>query len=133
MIDTSVLIPIGRAAVSRWPDLMNALASDGFLSAIEVTELALGIHLANTEARRRERSAFLAYALRTLSLIPFGEAEARETARLQVLLRRQGLPVGDRDLQIAATTMANGHELMTANVRELGQIPGFAIVAPPSA
>lgn len=47
---------------------------------------------------------------------------------MNVSLRRAGTPIGERDLMIAATALANGHDVLTANVREFERVPGLRVV-----
>ncbi|MGA2065495.1 MAG: type II toxin-antitoxin system VapC family toxin [Thermoguttaceae bacterium] len=49
----------------------------------------------------------------------FDGAVAREFNRL----RGQGVRIGTMDLKIAATTLAHGALLLTANLRDFGQVP----------
>jgi tRNA(fMet)-specific endonuclease VapC len=63
-------------------------------------------------------------------LLPFSALEAREFGRLFAELRSQGQLIGERDLQIAATALANGHELMTRNAREFARVPGLLVREP---
>jgi predicted nucleic acid-binding protein len=35
--------------------------------------------------------------------------------------------IGAHDLQIAATALADGHEVVTVNEREFGRIPGLVV------
>jgi tRNA(fMet)-specific endonuclease VapC len=49
----------------------------------------------------------------------FDGAVAREFNRL----RGQGVRIGTMDLKIAATALANGALLLTANLRDFGQVP----------
>lgn len=48
-------------------------------------------------------------------------------ANLYVQLRRAGVIIGERDLQIAAVALAGGHEIMTLNVSEFARIPGLVL------
>jgi len=36
-------------------------------------------------------------------------------------------PIGERDLFIAATALAHGYGVVTANVREFSRVPGLAV------
>ena len=104
------------------------MASGGFIAAIQVTELAIGSHLADSPARAARRDRILDELVRVATLIPLDEAEAREVARLQALLRRAGTPVGERDLQIAATALVHGHEVLTPNVKDFAKVPGLVVI-----
>ena len=130
IIDSTELIRVERDnAVPRLQGL-RTFGEGCSIAAIQVTELAVGLFRADSDLRRAEREAFLQTVLSEFTLIPFGEREARETARLQVLLQQSGQPIGDRDLQIAATALVHGHEIVTRNVREFGKIPGIRIIVP---
>lgn len=40
--------------------------------------------------------------------------------------------IGAADLMIAATALANGHAVMTNNVREFERVPGLEVLAGPA-
>jgi tRNA(fMet)-specific endonuclease VapC len=101
------------------------------LSSIVIAEFLAGAILADNEQRRRARERFLTDLLVAFPVLSFGVEEARVHARLYVELRRAGTPIGERDLLIAATALANGHSVMTRNVREFNQVPGLTVVALP--
>lgn len=128
--DTDILIAIERGLGHTVPAALARLGPAGFLAAIQVTELSLGIHMANSERRREVRAAYLDAVLGHLTLVPFAELEARETARVQVLLRRAGQTIGERDLQIAATALVHGHTVVTRNTREYQRVPGLLVLTP---
>ncbi len=68
---------------------------------------------------------------RQLPVIPFGEDEAREWARIYAELRRAGTMIGERDLQIAATAMAGGHSVLTRNAGEFRRVNGLEVISMP--
>lgn len=53
--------------------------------------------------------------------------EAELFAELAVTLRRAGTIIGERDLQIAATAIAGGHQVLTRTVREFERVPGLKL------
>lgn len=73
---------------------------------------------------------FVDFVQTRLPVIPFGTAEAEAHAALYVQLRRAGTMIGERDLQIAATALANGHSVLTRNVREFSQVAGLTVSEP---
>lgn len=103
------------------PDAVLAIAT------ITVSELLVGVYLANTPQRRHERGALVEAILEILDPIPFTLGIARVHAQLLVDLQRAGTPIGAHDLQIAATALAGGHEVVTANVREFRRVPGLVV------
>ncbi len=60
-------------------------------------------------------------------IVPFGAAEAEEYALMVAALRRAGKMIGERDLMIAATALAGGHEVMTRNIDEFSRVPGLVL------
>jgi tRNA(fMet)-specific endonuclease VapC len=129
LIDTSVLVEFER----RWmadPTALDGLPPDACIAAIQISELAMGALLADNQSRRVARETFLDRLVSTVLVVPLTELEAREHARLQVALRRAGTMIGERDLQIAATALANGHSVLTRNAREFSQVAGLAVVEP---
>ena len=130
MIDSTELIGIEREATSTAEAtiLLSRHGIGTYIAAVQVTELAIGMHLADASARARMRADFLELVLRACTVVPFDVAEARETGRLYAFLRRQGMAIGERDLQIAATALVHGHEVLTRNVRDFARIPGLKVI-----
>lgn len=52
---------------------------------------------------------------------------AREYGRCRADLEQKGTPVAEADLQIAATALVHGLELVTGNIRQLEKVPGLRI------
>ena len=130
VIDSTEFVRVERslAGTGQMEAALSEFGPGSYLAAIQVVELAMGMHLANTPGRAGLREAFLDAILGKLTLIPFAEREAREMARIQAVLRRMGTPIGDRDLQIAATALAHGHEVLTRNVKDFAKIPGLIVI-----
>lgn len=127
-----MLIEIERAPQGT-PDLSLGIpGADVLLAAITVSEIRVGILLADIEARRVARTRFLERLLQLARVIPFDIAEAEVHAEVHVNLRRAGIMIGAADLMIAATALANGHAVMTNNVREFERVPGLEVLAGPA-
>ncbi|HSW30367.1 MAG TPA: type II toxin-antitoxin system VapC family toxin [Longimicrobiales bacterium] len=94
---------------------------DQFTSAICVGELFRGAfrsaaqdrHLKNIEER----------VLPAVTVLPFDIATARVFGQIRAELEVKGLVLPDADLQIAATALYHGLELVTGNVRHFQRIP----------
>jgi tRNA(fMet)-specific endonuclease VapC len=65
--------------------------------------------------------------LRSLPILPFGEAEARTAARIRADLETAGKPIGPHDVLIAATALAHGATLVTRSVREFRRVKGLRV------
>jgi len=107
----------------RW--LGTVPREDQFTSAVVVAELYKGafrseraaIHVSNIETR----------VLPSLTILPFDVAVARVYGQIEATLRKGGRPLADADLQIAATALHHGLELVTGNVRHFERVPGLSL------
>ncbi|MHB1195017.1 MAG: PIN domain-containing protein [Longimicrobiales bacterium] len=94
---------------------------DQFTSAVCVGELFKGAfrssaqdrHLKNIEER----------VLPAVTVLPFDIATARVLGEIRAELEAKGLVLPDADLQIAATAIHHGLDLVTGNVRHFQRIP----------
>jgi tRNA(fMet)-specific endonuclease VapC len=107
----------------RW--LGTVPREDQFTSAVVVAELYKGafgseraaVHVSNIETR----------VLPSLTILPFDVAVARVYGQIEATLKRGGRPLADADLQIAATALHHGLELVTGNVRHFERVPGLSL------
>ncbi len=83
----------------------------------------MGVHLANTEARRLKRAAFVEGLLRVLSALPFDIDVARVHAQLIASLPRRAT-LGAQDLIIGATALRYGYPMLTGNVKTSSECQG---------
>jgi len=125
LLDTNICIYIAkgqplavRQHFERHP--LQALA----MSTITVGELRFGA----------EKSQFSERALATLdqlvqmirpSALPMAAAE--HYGHVRASLQRQGLPIGNNDLWLAAHALAEDWTLVTNNTREFDRVPGLRV------
>ncbi len=128
LIDTNVIISVERNRT----DLDVALRLFGdqvvHLSAISASELLHGVHRAESAFRRGRREAFVEKILSLLPVLPMDLAVARCHARLWADQSARGQLIGAHDMIIAATALANGLTLLTANLREFERVEGLAVL-----
>jgi len=60
--------------------------------------------------------------LTPMMIFPFGESESLCAATIRTQLKQEGQPIGFYDLLIGATAFANGHILVTANIKDFSRI-----------
>jgi tRNA(fMet)-specific endonuclease VapC len=93
ILDSNVLIQAERNPhanhFGRFVDYGN-----GYVSAITVSGLLVGVHLANSEARRNQRKAFVESVLMLFTALEFSAASARIHAELYASLRNKGELIG---------------------------------------
>jgi tRNA(fMet)-specific endonuclease VapC len=110
-------------AYLRW--IATVPKAEQFTSAVSVGELFRGAfrstdperHLTNIESR----------ILPAITVLPYDVAIARVYGEIQARLAEAGQTVADGDLQIAATALHHGLELVTGNLRHFERIPGIRI------
>ena len=127
LIDASVLIEHERGRVSLEPHLAGREQEEFFLSVITASELLHGVHRATDLNVRARRSAFVEAVLTRFPLLPIDLAVARAHAQLWAGLMAEGRLIGTHDLWLAATCLARGLTMVTANVQEFARVPGLVV------
>ena len=127
LIDASILIEHERGRVSLEPHLSGREHEEFFLSVITASELLHGVHRAADPNVRARRAAFVEAVLERFPLLPVNLAVARAHAQLWAGLMAAGRLIGPHDLWLAATCLAHGFTMITANIREFERVPGLAV------
>lgn len=124
LLDTTFLVDAdrGEAAV----DEVIEDDDDVAIAAITVAELRVGVLLSRGK-RREAREAFLDGVLATIPVLDYGMAVATAHAELLVDVRRRGEPRGAHDLVIAATALATGRVVVTADMAAFAHLPGVDV------
>ena len=140
LLDTTVFIQMERRLSALPPStamsdvlsrLSSALGNDELvgMASITASELLHGVHRATVPHRVR-REAFVEALLVSFPPLPFDLACARAHARIWADLAASGTDVGAHDRIVAATAMAAGWQVATANTRHFDRIAGLTVVAP---
>jgi tRNA(fMet)-specific endonuclease VapC len=126
LIDTSIIVDAER----RGNPLEQAVGEqERAISVITASELLHGVHRAGDESIRVRRQVFVEHVMASLEPLPITTTIARSHARIWAHLERAGQLIGAHDLWIAATALAHGMPLATANARHFERVPGLAVVA----
>ena len=120
---SELLRPKPAPTYVRW--IRKVDREDQFVSAITVGELYEGAyrspakdrHLANIEQR----------VLPAVTVLPYDSAVAKVFGRVRAEVEAAGTRLDDADLQIAATAIYHGLELVTGNLRHFQRIPDLEI------
>ena len=127
IIDTNVFVQWERSGhaidFARWQNYGEAA-----VSVITASELLVGVHLADTEARRQRRSAFVEAILAQIPLLDFTSAVARTHAELFATLTARGQMIGAHDLIIAATAKHHTSAVLTTNASDFSRVPDLEVV-----
>lgn len=96
-----------------------------FTSAVAIGELYEGAYRSSNPEFHIERIE--TKILPTLIVLAYDASVARTFGDIEAQLHRRGTPLADADLQIAATALHHGLELVTGNVRHFERVPGLTI------
>jgi len=128
MLDTNVFIFSERSGSPidflQWNDY-----GDVYISSVTVSELLVGVHYANSEARKARRSAFVESILGKVPILAFDTEVARIHAGLFATLTKQGQMIGAHDLIIAATALLHDCTVLTDNTDEFGKVAGLDTIS----
>jgi tRNA(fMet)-specific endonuclease VapC len=138
-LDTTVFIELERAVrklpaevamrqVARRLEDQLGPEEDVAIAAITASELLHGVHRATAEHRPR-RAAFVEAVLAAFPPLAFDLLAARAHARLWAELASSGSDIGAHDRLVAATAIAVGWRVGTANTRHFERVPGLEVVA----
>lgn len=124
MLDTNICSYLLR---KRPPSVLErfyaADLEDLRLSAVVAAELRYGAARLGSE----RFSGLLEEWLSFQTLLPWPERAAAVYARIRHGLEREGTPIGNMDLLIAAHALAEDAVLVTNNVREFQRVPGLKL------
>jgi tRNA(fMet)-specific endonuclease VapC len=121
LVDTTFLISAERQGGAL--DEVIADDDDVAIAAVTVAELLVGLRLA--EGRRRAaRQAFIDGVLEVIPTLPYALRVAHQHAELLTVVRKAGRPRGAHDLIIAATALASGRTVLTADPKGFEDLPG---------
>ena len=120
---SELLRPKPAPAYVRW---IKTIPREGqFVSAVTVGELYQGAY--RSEARDRHLENIEQRVLPAVTVLPYDIAVAKVFGQVRAALESAGTPLDDADLQIAATALYHGLELVTGNLRHFQRVPELQI------
>lgn len=125
LIDTSVLIDAERdgRVFEQLPE-----HSRHAISVITVSELLHGVHRATPDHVRIRRQVVVEALLGVIEQLPITSRIARLHSQIWAELQAKGEIIGAHDLWIAATALAHGLTLATANADEFKRVPALELL-----
>ena len=127
LFDTDAISELWRPrpieAYLRWVEEIPLESQ--YTSAVTLGELYKGAYRSSNAAR------YLTYIeerlLPNVTVLPYDVAVAKVFGRVRAVLETQGCVLEDSDLQIAATAIHHGLELVTGNVAHFKPAPGLTL------
>ncbi len=127
LIDTSILVEVERGTLDLEPYVARRRDEEAFLSVISASELLHGVHRSERPEQRAKRAAFVEGVLERFAVLPVDLAVARAHAQAWAELKASGTLIGAHDMWLAATCIAHGLTMVTANVRDFERVPGLQL------
>jgi predicted nucleic acid-binding protein len=130
-VSVSVLDTSACAAVMRHDSEIEALLrsrSPGDVALVPpvVAEIEYGIHRLPASTRKRELlERELSRLLQTIRVLEWTATSSTEFGEIKSQLERDGTPIDDMDVAIAAVAMSHGAEVVTANLVHFARINGL--------
>jgi tRNA(fMet)-specific endonuclease VapC len=123
-LDTNTVIHFFKGSGRVAERLLAQAPSEICVPAVVVYEIEVGVAGSQHSARRRSQwEEFLS----VITVLPFGDREARHAGDIEGRLRKAGNPIGSIDTLIAGTALAAGATLVTHNLAEFRRVRGLAI------
>lgn len=125
LLDTKICIYIakGHPLAVRERFARHAL-HELAMSVVTVGELRFGAE----KSQARERAlATIAQLTQMIPPCPLPQAAAEHYGDIRATLQKQGLPIGNNDLWLAAHARAEGWVLVTHNTRAFDRVPGLQV------
>ncbi|MBL7176731.1 MAG: type II toxin-antitoxin system VapC family toxin [Desulfobacteraceae bacterium] len=96
-----------------------------FTTAVVIGELYKGAY--RSQVTHRHITNIEHRILPAVTVLPYDVATAKVFGQVRARLEEAGTILADADLQIAATAIYHGLELVTGNLRHFSRIPGLRI------
>ncbi len=126
LLDTNIVSYWMRGDIQILKQLKRQKPCDMAISAITLAEVLYGIK--KSASRKRERQKKIDAICGQLDVLPFDKQATVQYAVIRTDLEKKGIPISERDLQIAAIAMANGLCVVTHNIKEFARIPDLQVV-----
>jgi len=127
LFDTDAISEVLRshAAVRYTQWLFSVPREDQFTSAVVIGELYKGAYRSGT--REHHIKNIEQRVLPAVTVLPYDVATAKVFGQILAHLEESGAILPDADIQIAATAIYHGLELVTGNLRHFSRIDGLKV------
>ena len=125
MLDTNTCIFVLKNRTDKLKHKFKAI-KNLCISSVTYGELCFGIENGQS-SMREERYSQLDIFTQRLLIDPWDEEAARHYGLLRAMLKREGKPIGNNDLLIAAHARSLSAVLVTNNTKEFSRIPDLTL------
>ena len=124
LLDTNITICVIKRRPPSALELFNLLAGPMALSGINLSELPHGAE--KSSAPERSLEVVEDFCSR-LEVLRYGPEAAQPYGQIRAVVERQGQPIGEKDLHIAAHARSEGLTLVSNNLREFQRVDGLLL------
>ena len=125
MLDTNICIYVLKNHSDKLRHKFKAI-KDICISSITYGELCFGIEN-GSDNLKEERWRQLEIFTQRLLIEPWDENAGRHYGSIRAQLKKEGTPIGNNDLLIAAHARSINAVLVTNNVREFNRVPNLTV------
>lgn len=125
LLDTNIVSYWMRGDQHILSQLMAYRPCDLVISSITLAEILYGIE--KSPVKKRERGQKINSICSQLEVLDFDKPAAQKYATARAHLEKNGIPISERDLQIAAIALANGLCVVTHNTKEFSRVEGLTV------
>ncbi len=126
LLDTNIVSYWMRGDFKILKQLKHYNPCDMVISAITLAEILYGIK--KSASKKRERRKKIDAICDQLEVLQFDKKVTTQYAAIRTDLKKRGVPISERDLQIAAIAKANGLCVVTHNTKEFARIPDLEVI-----
>ena len=125
MLDTNICIYVLKNHSDKLRRKFKAI-KDICISSVTYGELCFGIENGNNNLKE-ERWRQLEIFTQRLLIDPLDENAGKHYGSIRAQLKKEGVPIGNNDLLIAAHARSINAVLVTNNVREFNRVPNLVV------
>jgi tRNA(fMet)-specific endonuclease VapC len=120
LLDTNIISYWMRGDPRILSRLVNYQPCDLAISTITLAEILYGIE--KSPVKKKERRKKIDAICSQLDVIDFDKNAAHHYGIIRTYLEKNGIPISERDLQIAAIAVAGGFGVVTHNTKEFNRV-----------
>ena len=125
LLDTNIVSYWMRGDQDILSRIMVYRPCDLAICTITVAEIFYGIE--KSPVRKKERRKKIDSICSQLEILVFDEPAAEKYGIIRARLEKKGIPISERDIQIAAIGLAGGHCVVTHNTKEFKRVDGLIV------
>jgi tRNA(fMet)-specific endonuclease VapC len=125
LLDTNIVSYWMRGDQQILSRLADYQPRDLSISTITLAEILYGIE--KSPVKKKERRKKIDAICSQLDVIDFDKTAAHQYGIIRAQLEKNGIPISERDLQIAAIALAGGFGVVTHNTKGFKRIQGLLV------